>query len=532
MTSRAFEVRIVGDVKDAKRALESMDTKTSKFGKSMANVGKLMVAAFATQKVLEFGKAAVDRAEAMQSAYAATAKILQNTGGAAGVTADEVKKMNRELAFKTGFDKELITTGTNILLTFKSIRNEVGEGNDIFTRANTLALDMSATFKTDLKSSATQLGKALEDPVKGVGALARVGVTFTNEQKELIASLQESGDLLGAQQIVLEALEGQVGGVATETADASAIISNGWKEVQEIVGGWLLPILAELSEFVTGTLLPGFVMLTEWISEKWTAITAMFQGGNSEQISKFKEWAAQIWEIVKGLIEMVTAIVDRMVRVASALWDRFGDKILIVMRGVWGYVSDYIDLIIGVLKGLIDFVTAVFQGRWGDAFDAIKDIVGSFFEFFASFPGRIVEILSGAVGIVGRAALDVGKAIINGIIGFWNKLDPRITIGPLPSWIPGIGGKQWQSPDMFPDIPKFADGGIATQATLGVFGEAGPEALIPLDRFPMTGGNNYSITVEAGVGDPVAIGQQIVDAITEFERSSGDGWRAAATTGV
>jgi phage-related minor tail protein len=71
-------------------------------------------------------------------------------------------------------------------------------------------------------------------------------------------------------------------------------------------------------------------------------------------------------------------------------------------------------------------------------------------------------------------------------------------------------------------IRLFADGGIATRPTPGIFGEAGPEALIPLDRMgDFGGGNTYNINVNAGVGDPRAIGKSVVEAITLFERSSG-----------
>lgn len=69
----------------------------------------------------------------------------------------------------------------------------------------------------------------------------------------------------------------------------------------------------------------------------------------------------------------------------------------------------------------------------------------------------------------------------------------------------------------------FADGGIVTSPTRGLVGEAGPEAIIPLDRLGgMNGGSNtYNITVQAGVGDPRAIGQQVVEAITRYERANG-----------
>ncbi len=71
-------------------------------------------------------------------------------------------------------------------------------------------------------------------------------------------------------------------------------------------------------------------------------------------------------------------------------------------------------------------------------------------------------------------------------------------------------------------LPGFSEGGIATRPTLGIFGEAGSEALIPLDRMgDFGGGNTYNINVTAGVGDPRAIGKTVVEAITLFERSSG-----------
>jgi hypothetical protein len=56
---------------------------------------------------------------------------------------------------------------------------------------------------------------------------------------------------------------------------------------------------------------------------------------------------------------------------------------------------------------------------------------------------------------------------------------------------------------------------------MGLVGEAGPEAIIPLDRMGKMGGNSYNITVQAGVGDPQVIGQQIVAYIKRYEKASG-----------
>ena len=83
-------------------------------------------------------------------------------------------------------------------------------------------------------------------------------------------------------------------------------------------------------------------------------------------------------------------------------------------------------------------------------------------------------------------------------------------------------------------VPFGALGGVVTRPTLAVIGEAGPEAVVPLNRMPgasplpeMGGSARYNITVNAGVGDPTSIGAAVVDAISAYERSNGKAWRAA-----
>jgi len=66
----------------------------------------------------------------------------------------------------------------------------------------------------------------------------------------------------------------------------------------------------------------------------------------------------------------------------------------------------------------------------------------------------------------------------------------------------------------------LAEGGIVDSATIAMIGEAGPEAVIPLDKLDQ-GGSTYNITVNAGVGDPVRIGEEVVNTIKRYERVSG-----------
>ena len=151
---------------------------------------------------------------------AVTANAIKVTGGAAKVTARQVGDLAAAISAKTGVDDEAIQSGANLLLTFKNVRNEVGAGNDIFSQATASAQDLAAAGFGSADSAAKMLGKALNDPIKGMSALGRAGVTFTAAQKKQIAALVETGDVLGAQKIIMAEVQSQVGGAAEATATA------------------------------------------------------------------------------------------------------------------------------------------------------------------------------------------------------------------------------------------------------------------------------------------------------------------------
>ncbi len=230
--------------KKAKKAFKEVEGATASLKKAALGLGVAMGARVLAAQI----GAAIGRAEEMNSAYAITEQIIKQTGGAANLTAQEIKDLSKEQSLLTGVNKALVTDGNNVLLTFKNLRDEVGAGNDIFTRTSGAMLDMAAVMKTDAKSAAIQLGKALNDPIANLGALGRAGVQFSVDQKKAIKSMVETGDLLGAQKIILKELESQFGGTAEASADASDKMSNAFLEVQEAVGNALLPALDKLAE--------------------------------------------------------------------------------------------------------------------------------------------------------------------------------------------------------------------------------------------------------------------------------------------
>lgn len=146
---------------------------------------------------------------------AKTEALLKATGFAAGVTAKQLEEEAQAIAFNTLASVRGIQEAQGILLTFDRIQGDVREN------AVGLAQDLSTVFGGTAASQATQLGKALQDPLKGITALNRVGVSFNDTQREQIKLFQESGDIVSAQTVIIEALKSQVGGAGEAVAKDS-----------------------------------------------------------------------------------------------------------------------------------------------------------------------------------------------------------------------------------------------------------------------------------------------------------------------
>ena len=208
-------------------------------------------------------KAALESQKVMKQ----TDAIVKATGGAANLTTKQIGELANAMSIKTGVDDEAIQSSMNLLLTFKAVRNEIGAGNDIFTRASMAALDLGNVFgSTD--AAAKQLGKALSDPVKGVSALKKAGVDFTDAQRKQIKAFVDSGNVLGAQKLILKEVESQVGGTAAATATDFDRMKVAVGNVAEDLGTLLLPAFEAAARFVTEQLVPIFKTFSDLVGEK------------------------------------------------------------------------------------------------------------------------------------------------------------------------------------------------------------------------------------------------------------------------
>jgi hypothetical protein len=187
------------------------------FGDKMSSIGQTMSTRL-TLPIVAMGGAMVKAFTVQEDAVARMTAALKANGGQAGITSQEIQSMASSLQKVTTFGDEATIAASALLLTFHKVRNEMGKGNDIFNRTIKSAQDLASALGIDLQSATMQLAKALENPTIGIGALARSGTTFSEQQKEMIKTLVESGRQLEAQAMILDVVESQYKGTAETMA--------------------------------------------------------------------------------------------------------------------------------------------------------------------------------------------------------------------------------------------------------------------------------------------------------------------------
>ncbi|MDD3029238.1 MAG: phage tail tape measure C-terminal domain-containing protein [Alphaproteobacteria bacterium] len=249
---------------DVKGSATGLAHQIGPLGSGLAAIGPAGLAAAAALAVLTLG---------LKSVFSATMEeekvqnrlqgVLKATGYAAGLTKKDMVDLADEIEKTTLASSEDITGAAAIMATFRSV------SGDTFKKSIRLAQDMTSVFGNDLRSAATQLGKALEDPVKGVSALSRVGVTFSDAQKEVIARLVETGKQAEAQKIILDALEGQVGGSGRAESQgltgATHSLSVAWDDMLKTIGK--TETVGGTAETILNRLASTFRFATEVISQ-------------------------------------------------------------------------------------------------------------------------------------------------------------------------------------------------------------------------------------------------------------------------
>lgn len=242
----------------AQKELRKAQAGFEKVGQGLTEFGAKMSLAVTTPMIALSAKAVQGFVE-QEQAIADVNAALASMGDASGKTSAELTKMADAMEMRSLFDAEVILKQvTANLLTFGNIAGRE------FDRAQQAAVDMATRLGGEPQAAAIMLGKALNDPIKGITALTRVGVQFTEQQKSQIAAMQAAGNTAGAQGVILAEVERQFKGAAQAAADATP-----WRQAQvaigqamDAIGKAVLPIIKPASEAIA-SLATAFASLPE-----------------------------------------------------------------------------------------------------------------------------------------------------------------------------------------------------------------------------------------------------------------------------
>ena len=323
-----------------------------------------------------------------------------------------------------------------------------------------LAMDISAATGKDLTSVSEALSKAYNGQTT---ALAKLDPSMRGLVKEG-ASFNEIGAIMAE-------TFGGAAATAAETAEGRfKRMQVAIGETQESIGAALLPIIEKL--------LPYLERMAKWISENTDLIVkiGVVVGGFAAGILVLNG-ALKAWEVIS--------------------------KAATIAQTAFNLAMNANPIVLATTAIVAIGAAVVLAYKKFEPFRDIVDSIGRALK--TAFTATVDAIKTGLTAYV-----NVYKSLFNLVAKAWNA-----TIGgfgfEVPSWVPGLGGKGFK----IPEIPMLAQGGIVTAPTLAVVGEAGPEAVIPLDKMGMIGGNQVTINVNGG--DPNAV----VDALRRYMRTNG-----------
>jgi hypothetical protein len=455
---------IEGKVADVGKAADGVSSRFSSLKEigigALRGIGELAldVGKNALSGTFDFFKSAVQGSAEYQSALAQTEAVIDSTGGAAGLSVKQMEDLARGLSAANGqslFTDDQLLSAQNVLATFTEIK-----GTN-FADATGAIANLSQAMGQDLKSSAVQVGKALNNPLEGLSALTRVGVGFTEEQKNAVAALMETGNVADAQKIILGELERQFGGSAAAATGTFAgqmvVMSEKIEDAKGAIGDALLPLLSELTTVFSEQILPIIQDVTKRIGEFFQGISD--NGGvmaslddikqsimgfidSQPVLQKLIELGTKVWETLTSLFADVTELasdpavqnwIGQVATVLEAVFIVAIDAAILALDALkiaFSLIVDGIKIFANAMTPIFNYVypkltevlnaiSALLRGDFTAAWNTIKTVVSGVWEDIKTTTLRIAGEISTRVGTfidetIGKAK-QLGKDIVNGI---------------------------------------------------------------------------------------------------------------------
>lgn len=429
--------------KQMSKSFEDVGKSWQQTGANMMKAGGVMSAAI-TAPLLIAGKASIDGALAQRQAMAQVEATLASMGNAAGRTSEELLKASDAMELNSLFDGDVILKQvTANLLTFGNVAGEQ------FDKAQQAAIDMATRLGGEPQAAAIMLGKALNDPIKGITALTRVGVSFSEQQQNQIKAMAEAGDVAGAQSLILAELEKQYGGAAQAAANTDPFRKSAvaMGQAGDAIGEALLPLLPPLTNAITGILQaftnldpgiqtfiigaaaiaaaigPVLLALGAIVSTVGTVITAMapLLGAISAAFSVGGVFAGAtatvsgftaMLSLLAGAAAPVLVPLAALAAVGAVIYANW-DKIAPVLSEFWSKVQEVLGPKLAALAETIKTaLTELWEGPFGEAVRVVISILGEFAAAYTSVMGEaLIRIISAAVDLISGAFTTIVNVI-------------------------------------------------------------------------------------------------------------------------
>jgi len=445
--------------------------------------GVSLAAAFAVGKTgLSLVKAG-ERANTSNARIENIADSMKLFGGETKTVTDRLIDYAAVAARRTGADRNAIKQGQALLLTFKEIGVSASETGGNFDRATNAAIDLAAAGFGSIESNSIQLGKALNDPIKGMSALSRSGVSFTDVEKEMVKQMVEANQMLEAQDFILQAVEQQVGGTAEATMNSSDVMRESFSALKETIGQAIVPAFDGFALMLGGTVFPAIETLVNKLNKDVT--TALEDGATKSEVFKIVlagALGAAVSELglSRAAAEKFTEVFAVLSSVVGEVASTLKEQLVPVLESVGAFLKENeeaVGTLLGIFAGAAGVVMTFKTGLMGIAIAAkilgialtimggpitlivagiaalVFGVIEAYkrFETFRNVVDRVVEVvvgfaqaawpmLQGAFDAMIEAAKRVGEFLSDAFFTFRDAVDSVVepiieVLGELWGWI-------------------------------------------------------------------------------------------------
>jgi hypothetical protein len=379
-----------------------------------------------------------------------------------------------------------------------------------------------------LSKNSSQVGTKIESNFKSVSSslvgtsavLAGVGGALT--------ALGPLGDQFNLESIgvVGEMLGGISGTIATVSESVSSL------------GSALGVLISPVGAVILAIAVLGLALYDLWnnnetfrngVLEAWASIQTSIQTAIDTLTALWAQWGPAImavigpvWEGIKTVIAtavlVIMGIISLLLNAMTGNWEGVKTSVIAIVQALY-------DGITGIIQSLVDFFTGIWslisiaasaawtgistaaQTAWNLILTGAQTVWNTLVTFLTTTWDNIITWANTKWTVFKDSFLGIWSAIssglkgyVNGIIGMINKIIEGLNSiqVEIPAWVPELGGNTFGI--NLPYVPYLAHGGIVTRATLAVIGEAGPEAVIPLDN--MSSGLGGTVIFNISGPDP------------------------------